>query len=314
MRHEHLPDPSRSLRHPVSPRRLVLQRAAGELIERPHRPRRSARSARWPEEAISNPAVSVDAPGHFAGQIEPERRASSYLPHGNRPEQPRLAAGGLGRFRHYRHLDQAEGRLPAAQRIRVRADVTGSSRRRGCRSHQGSQRSRCRISGVPIGLRAVAPVSCSPSVIQPGGVTRTNNGGAITERGQGFRPSGDIRPDVTLTLTSDIVTVHGLSCSAAVGVGSGPSGVHDVTSGIGGSSMWRARTGSLARAAVFLAFCGAANDGASVASRRPSGQDSRSCSVAQRPSPRLTSSALACVTAGDTLVIQTARIPARRTP
>jgi polysaccharide deacetylase family protein (PEP-CTERM system associated) len=100
---------------PVSPRHCyVLQRAAGELIEAP------ASTA-----ALGPLNLPVAGGGYF--RILPyqwtrwgisrvnriERRAAIFYLHPWEidPDQPKLAAGTLSRFRHYRHLDQTEARL-----------------------------------------------------------------------------------------------------------------------------------------------------------------------------------------------------------
>ena len=100
---------------PVSPRHpYLLERPTGALIEAPGR-RRALGPLNLPigrRRILPHPAVRVDAWGIAAVNRVERRPAIFYLhPWEIDPDQPRLQAGALSRFRHYRNLDQTEARL-----------------------------------------------------------------------------------------------------------------------------------------------------------------------------------------------------------
>ena len=117
LRLEHLPDSPRSLRHSRVRRgiRTAIDRAAGSAgrSARLDDAGRAGEPAGRRRRLLPHPAVRVDALGHRAGQPRWSggRRSSTCTRGRSIPDQPRLRAGTLGRFRHYRNLDQTEARL-----------------------------------------------------------------------------------------------------------------------------------------------------------------------------------------------------------
>ena len=101
---------------PASPRHPVPHRTARRLAGRSARldgrmgpvQRSGGRRRVFPD-----PPVRVDAVGHRAGSIGAigSRRSSTCIPGRSIPDQPRLGAGALSAFRHYRNLGRTEERL-----------------------------------------------------------------------------------------------------------------------------------------------------------------------------------------------------------
>ena len=138
LRREHLPDPPRSLRHsrraapPVRARRgrRLARRSAG--VDGPRRPRSNLPVAGGGYFRLL--PYCVDALGHRAASTASNGQPAIFYLHPWEidPEQPRLPAGALGRFRHYRNLDQTEDAAArAAARLPLRAARHGRRRLRG---------------------------------------------------------------------------------------------------------------------------------------------------------------------------------------
>ncbi len=147
LRRQHLPDPSRSVRHPAVPaaRRIGSTGSAGRFSRRRRRPFAGVRSTfRSPAAAISASCPTAGRDGASRASIASEQRPAIFYIHPWEidPDQPRLSAGLLGRFRHYRNLDKTEARLRAdAERFSIRPDDINPSPP-GCASRTGGGRRR----------------------------------------------------------------------------------------------------------------------------------------------------------------------------
>ena len=161
LRREHLPDPSRSLRHS---RRAALaarhRRAPGAACSK-CRDRRCG----WAAPICRSPAAATSASCRTrwtrwgmrrVNQVEGQPAIFYLHPWEIDPEQPRLPASVLGRFRHYRNLHLTEARLRSLMRDFSFGPLADGPRRlRGMtavRSEETRERSRPRspcVSDVP---------------------------------------------------------------------------------------------------------------------------------------------------------------------